>query len=35
MQDNTAQIIEQLHDENLVLKQQSAELNAKLKWFEE
>lgn len=35
MQDNTAQIIEQLHDENLVLKQQNAELNAKLKWFEE
>ncbi|NLJ72522.1 MAG: IS66 family transposase, partial [Syntrophomonadaceae bacterium] len=32
---NAAQIIEQLNDELLVLRQQNAELDAKVKWYEE
>ena len=35
MQDNSAQIIEQLNDKILVQEQQIAELNAKVKWYEE
>ena len=32
---NTTNAIEQLQSENILLKQQIAELSAKLKWFEE
>lgn len=35
IQDNSAQIIEQLNDEILTLKQQNAELDARIKWYEE
>ena len=35
MQPNSAQIIEQLNDRILTLEQQNAELNARIKWFEE
>lgn len=35
MQDSSAQAIEQLNDKILILEQQNAELNAKLKWYEE
>ena len=35
MQDNRAQIIEQLNDKILIQEQQIAELNAKVKWYEE
>lgn len=35
MQDNSAQIIEQLNDKILIQEQQIAELDAKLKWYEE
>lgn len=35
MQDNLAQINEQLNDKILCLEQQNAELDAKLKWYEE
>jgi len=35
MQENSAQIIEQLNDKILIQEQQIAELNAKVKWFEE
>ena len=35
MQDNSAQIIEQLNDKILIQEQQIAELNAKVKWYEE
>ena len=35
MQENTAEIIEQLNDTILVQEQQIVELNAKLKWYEE
>lgn len=34
-QENTAEIIEQLNEKILVQEQQIAELNAKLKWYEE
>ena len=35
MQDNLVQIIEQLNEKILLLEQQNAELDAKLKWYEE
>ncbi|MBC7075955.1 MAG: IS66 family transposase [Syntrophomonadaceae bacterium] len=35
IQENSAQVIEQLNDKILTLEQQIAELNAKLKWYEE
>ena len=35
MQDNSVEIIEQLNDKILNLEQQNAELDAKLKWYEE
>lgn len=35
MQGNSVEIIEQLNDKILQLEQQNAELNAKLKWYEE
>jgi transposase len=35
MQDNSAEIIEQLNDKILNLEQQNAELNARVKWYEE
>jgi len=35
IQGNTAEIIEQLSDKVMQLEQQNAELNARLKWYEE
>jgi len=35
MQDNSAQIIEELNDKILILEQPNAELDANLKWYEE
>ena len=35
MQDNSAQIIEQLNDKIIMQEQQIAELNARVKWYEE
>ena len=35
MQNNLAEIIEQLSDKVMQLEQQNAELNARLKWYEE
>jgi len=35
MQDNSAQIIEELNDKILILEQQNAELDARIKWYEE
>lgn len=35
MQENSAEIIEQLNDKILNLEQQNAELNARVKWYEE
>ena len=35
MQGNTAEIIEQLSDKVMQLEQQNAELNARLRWYEE
>lgn len=34
-QDNSAEIIEQLSDKVMQLEQQNAEMNARLRWYEE